>query len=158
MWSVWCSSCVNSSRLHSGVSSRACSDSYWWSPNVRAVMVFSFEKFPSKTLSSISLFSPFPSLPSPCSSAFLSSHSHPLSPTLPHTLYCSPLSYPCSFFFLSRSRSPSPCYSFSWAGRKWLGCFWILWEYRDGAPFPVTLSSSGFRLLQHIAYLFCHIN
>lgn len=143
----WCSSCVNRSRLHSGVIGRICSDSYWWSPNLRTVMVFSFAKFPSKTLSSISFF-PLAVLP-----FFTHIPTLYLPPSL--ILYYSPLlslSNPCFFFFflLSRLRSSSPCYSFSWLGRKWLGCFWILREYKDGAPFPVTLSSSGLRLLAHI--------
>lgn len=108
MWSFWRSPCINSSRRRSGVSSRICSDSYRWSPSLSTVLVFSFEKFPSKTLSSVSFFS---SPPSSCSFAFLSSHSLSFSPTLLHILYCSPpafsLSYPCSFFSVSFTLSSS---------------------------------------------------
>lgn len=113
-------------RLHSGV--RICCDSYDWSPNQRAVMVLSFEKFPSKTLSSISFFSSPPPL------AVLPFFPH--IPTLsfpPSLTYCTALPcflslLPLFLIFPSRLCSPPPCYCFSWAGRKCLGCFWILWE------------------------------
>lgn len=39
------------------------------------------------------------------------------------------------------------CCSFSWAGRKWLPCLWILWGQNDGTPFPVTLFLSHLILL-----------
>lgn len=91
VWSFWCSSCINSNRRHSGVSCRICCDSYWWSPNLRTVMVFSFEKFPSKTLSSI---------PPPL--AALPFFPHIPTVSLPPSLtYCTPLLCFRSFFFLS---------------------------------------------------------
>lgn len=72
-----------------------CSDSYWWSSNLRTVMVFSFEKFPSKTLSSHP--------PPPCLQFCLSFLTFPLFLSHPpsHTVLLSSafsLSYPCYIF------------------------------------------------------------
>lgn len=94
MWSSWCSSCVNRDGLHSGVSSKVCCDSYWWSPKLRTVMIFSFVKFPSKPLSSIPPLAVLPFFP------------HIPTFSLPPSLtYCTALlsflSCPCSFFSFS---------------------------------------------------------
>lgn len=120
------------------------------------LVVFSFENFPSQTLSSVS--SP-PPPPPPSSFAFLSSHSHSFSPTLPHS-HTALLTYPpfFSLLFLSPLHALLPLLLFllgrGGSDRVDSGSSG---NRKMELPFPVTLSSSHFKSVARYR-LFGHIN